>query len=98
MHFLNPGQILAGGGFKSGYVHGATGEIGYQAVQDRVSCHDLHATILHLFGLDHTRLSYRRPRLTFYFPVDGLSLLRTSGMDRSDMRGATPVRFLKGDQ
>jgi len=51
--------ILAGGGFKSGYVHGATDELGYRAVEDRVSCHDLHATILHLFGLDHTRLSYR---------------------------------------
>jgi len=50
--------ILAGGGFKSGHVHGATDEFGYRAVQDRVSCHDLHATILHLFGLDHARISY----------------------------------------
>ena len=51
-------SILAGGGFKAGHVHGATDEFGYRAVQDRVSCHDLHATILHLFGLDHARLRY----------------------------------------
>ena len=50
---------LAGGGVKGGYVHGATDDFGYFAVKDRVSMYDLHATLLHLLGLDHTRLTYR---------------------------------------
>jgi hypothetical protein len=50
---------LAGGGAKAGYTHGATDEIGHRAVENRVSVHDLHATILHLLGLDHLRLTYR---------------------------------------
>ncbi len=51
--------ILAGGGFRAGHVHGGTDEVGYRAVEKRVSVPDLHATILHQLGLDHTRLSYR---------------------------------------
>lgn len=51
--------LLAGGGFKSGYIHGATDEIGYKSVENTVSVPDLHATILHQMGLDHERLSYR---------------------------------------
>ena len=50
---------LAGGGVKGGHVHGATDEFGYKAVEQRVHVHDLHATILHLLGFDHTRLTYR---------------------------------------
>ena len=50
---------LAGGGVKGGYVHGATDEFGFRAVEGRVAVHDLHATILHLLGLDHERLTYR---------------------------------------
>jgi hypothetical protein len=50
---------LAGGGIKGGYVHGATDEFGFQAVEDKVHVHDLHATILHLLGFDHERLTYR---------------------------------------
>ena len=50
---------LAGGGVKGGYVHGATDEFGYRAVENRVHVHDLHATILHLLGFDHERLTYR---------------------------------------
>lgn len=50
---------LAGGGVKGGYVHGATDEFGFQAIESRVHVHDLHATILHLLGFDHTRLTYR---------------------------------------
>ena len=50
---------LAGGGVKRGYVHGATDEFGYRAVENRVHVHDLHATILHLLGFDHERLTYR---------------------------------------
>ena len=50
---------MAGGGIKGGISHGATDELGYAAVQDVVHVHDLHATILRLFGIDHTRLTYR---------------------------------------
>jgi len=50
---------LAGGGVKGGHSHGATDEFGCSAVQDRVHVHDLHATILHLMGLDHEQLTYR---------------------------------------
>ena len=50
---------LAGGGAKPGVSHGETDEFGYLAVQDKVHMHDLHATILHLLGLDHERLTYR---------------------------------------
>ncbi len=50
---------LAGGGVKGGLVHGATDDFGFRAVQNRVSVHDLHATILYLLGLDHERLTYR---------------------------------------
>jgi hypothetical protein len=50
---------LAGGGIKSGIVHGATDEFGWYAVENKVHVHDLHATLLHLLGLDHERLTYR---------------------------------------
>jgi len=59
---------LAGGGTKGGTIHGATDEFGYFAVEKKVHVHDLHATILHLLGLDHKRLTYpfggRQMRLT----------------------------------
>jgi len=51
--------VLCGGGIKRGHVHGATDELGREAVVDRVHVHDLHATILHLMGFDHERLTYR---------------------------------------
>ncbi len=51
--------LLAGGGFKPGHIHGATDEFGYRAVDQRVSCPSLLATLLHQLGLDHTRLTYR---------------------------------------
>ncbi len=50
--------IVSGGGFKSGHVHGATDEIGYRSIEDRVSVADLHATVLHQLGIDHNRLTY----------------------------------------
>ncbi|QEG43715.1 DUF1501 domain-containing protein [Roseimaritima ulvae] len=50
---------MAGGGVKGGHVHGVTDEVGLKAVEDRVHVHDLHATILHLLGFDHTALTYR---------------------------------------
>jgi hypothetical protein len=50
---------LAGGGLRSGYTHGQTDDLGFNVVVDPVHVHDLHATLLHLLGLDHTRLTYR---------------------------------------
>ena len=50
---------LAGGGVKGGVVHGATDDFGYHAVRDKVQVHDLHATMLHLLGFDHKKLTYR---------------------------------------
>ncbi|HEY8458761.1 MAG TPA: DUF1501 domain-containing protein, partial [Blastocatellia bacterium] len=50
---------MAGGGIKPGVTVGRTDELGYNVVEDPVEVHDLHATMLHLMGLDHTRLTYR---------------------------------------
>ncbi|MEK6249512.1 MAG: DUF1501 domain-containing protein [Planctomycetales bacterium] len=50
---------LAGGGIKAGHVHGETDEFGFNIVQDPVHVHDLHATLLHLLGFDHTQLTHR---------------------------------------
>ena len=52
---------LAGGGVKSGHVHGATDDFGVHAVQDIVNHFDYHATLMHLFGLDPQQLTFRRP-------------------------------------
>jgi len=63
----NPGAFtvwMAGGGVKPGISYGATDDLGYQAVEDKVSPHDFHATLLHLLGFDHMRLTY---------PVAGLN-------------------------
>jgi hypothetical protein len=50
---------LAGGGIRGGISHGATDDLGYHAVEDVVSVHDLHATMLHLLGIDHTKLTFK---------------------------------------
>jgi uncharacterized protein (DUF1501 family) len=50
---------MAGGGVRGGYVHGATDEFGFQAVEDKVHVHDLHATMLSLLGFDHEKLTFR---------------------------------------
>jgi hypothetical protein len=52
-------MFVAGGGFKGGLAYGATDEFGFKAVDRRVSIHDLHATLLHQLGIDHTQLTYR---------------------------------------
>ena len=52
-------MFFAGGGMKPGIQHGLTDEYGYYAVEDKVHFHDLHATLLHQMGLDHTKLTYR---------------------------------------
>ena len=59
---------MAGGGVRPGLLHGETDEFGYNVVRDGLHIHDFHATILHLLGIDHERLTYkfqgRRYRLT----------------------------------
>jgi hypothetical protein len=59
---------MAGAGIKGGTVHGATDAVGLRAAVDKVHVHDLHETILHLMGIDHTRLTFphngREDRLT----------------------------------
>ncbi len=52
-------MFMAGGGFKGGICHGATDEFGFRAIESRVSIHDLHATLLHVLGIDHERLTFR---------------------------------------
>ena len=50
---------MAGGGTRGGMVYGATDEYGYRAIENRLEIHDMHATMLHLLGLDHTKLTFR---------------------------------------
>lgn len=50
---------LAGGGVKGGTIHGATDDYGYHVIENKVEVHDLHATMLHLLGLDHKKVTYR---------------------------------------
>jgi hypothetical protein len=52
-------MFVAGGGFKGGLAYGATDEFGFKAVENRVSIHDLHATMLYALGIDHTKLTHR---------------------------------------
>jgi hypothetical protein len=67
-HIKGFSMWLAGGGIKGGVTHGETDEFGYNAVKDVVEVHDLHATVLHLLGIEHERLTYpyqgRQFRLT----------------------------------
>jgi Protein of unknown function (DUF1501) len=58
-------MFLAGGGVKAGFSYGASDDLGYKAAEDAVSVHDFHATILHLLGLDHTRLTFEHDGRSF---------------------------------
>ncbi|HMO13519.1 MAG TPA: DUF1501 domain-containing protein [Pirellulaceae bacterium] len=77
-HILSFSGWIAGGGIRAGITFGETDELGYRAVVDPVSVHDLHATLLHLFGIDHLQLTFRYQgrdfRLTDVFGevVDGI--------------------------
>lgn len=51
---------VAGGGFKAGHIHGATDDFGHKAVEETVNHYDYHATLMHLFGLDHLQVTYKR--------------------------------------
>ena len=72
---------MAGAGVKGGTTYGATDELGHKAVENRVSVHDFHATILHLLGMDFRELSYPRhgldERLTDQFPAGVVSQILT---------------------
>jgi uncharacterized protein (DUF1501 family) len=52
-------MLLAGGGVKAGYVHGATDDFGFDVIENPVHVHDLNATLLHTLGFDHEKLTYR---------------------------------------
>ena len=58
-HIESYSMWMAGGGIKGGTTVGETDELGYYAVKDKVHVHDLQATVLHLLGLDHLKLTYR---------------------------------------
>jgi len=58
-HMKGFSMFLAGGGLKRGFTYGATDELGYDAVENIVHVHDLHATLLHLLGIDHKRLTVK---------------------------------------
>ena len=72
-HMKSFSMWLAGGGIKPGITYGATDELGYNAVENPVHVHDLHATILHLLGIDHER---------FTIPHQGLDW-RLTGAERA---------------
>ena len=57
--FAGKTVLMTGAGIKGGQVIGASDEFGYKAMEQPISYHDLHATMLHLLGLDHTKLTYR---------------------------------------
>ena len=89
----NPGAqtvLMAGAGIKGGQVIGSTDEFGYKAMEQPISYHDLHATMLHLLGLDHTKLTYRfngrDMRLT--------DVRHADSADREDLSGASPPPHL----
>jgi hypothetical protein len=72
---------VAGGGFRAGHIHGATDEFGYKSVQDVVSVHDFHATLLHTLGIHHQGLT---------FPHEG----RATSLTDAEVTGAKPVPAL----
>ena len=72
---------IAGGGFRGGYVHGATDDFGYASIEDVVNVHDLHATLLHTLGLDHRQLTH---------PLDG----REASLTDAEVTSAKLVKAL----
>ena len=74
---------VAGGGFRAGHVHGATDDFGYRSVQDVVSVHDFHATLLHALGIDHRLLHH---------PHEG----REASLTDAEVTGARVVPALLG--
>ncbi|MGI9458314.1 MAG: DUF1501 domain-containing protein, partial [Aeoliella sp.] len=64
-HIKGFSMWVAGGGVRGGMTYGATDEFGYHAVENRVHVRDFHATMLHMFGIDHSRFSYKFQGLDF---------------------------------
>ena len=85
---------------KPGFSHGATDDFGYHAVESPVDLHDLHATVLHLLGLDHTRLTYRYSGRDFRLTdVSGRVVREIIVCPGSERCGTRPLRkacFLAG--
>ena len=79
--------LLAGGGVKGGVIHGATDDVGYQAVENRHYYSDLHATILNQFGLDYKKMEYEFVGRTFRLVEEG------DGSDQRDSRLSEDYRF-----
>ena len=69
-------MLLAGGGIREGLVYGATDELGFKAVENPVHPNDIHATVLHLLGLDHRRLTYRYSGRDFRLTDVGGNVIR----------------------
>lgn len=68
---------MCGGGIKPGITYGATDELGYNAVDNVVTVHDMHATMLHLLGVDHERFAYRFQGLDFRLSgVEGANIVK----------------------
>jgi uncharacterized protein (DUF1501 family) len=67
---------MAGGGVKGGFHYGATDPFGYKAVENKVHVNDLHATLLHLMGIDHERLTYRHNGRNFRLTDVGGEVIR----------------------
>ena len=67
---------LAGGGVKGGFHYGATDPLGYKAIENKVHVNDLHATLLHLLGIDHERLTYRHNGRNFRLTDVGGEVIR----------------------
>jgi hypothetical protein len=68
--------LIVGGGFKGGIAYGATDDFGFKAVENRAHVHDVHATILHQLGIDHTRLTYRYSGRDFRLTDVGGNVIR----------------------
>jgi hypothetical protein len=64
-HIKGFSMMLCGGGIQGGVTYGATDDFGYNAVENPVSVHDLHATMLHVFGIDHSRFNVKFQGLNF---------------------------------
>ena len=80
-HIKGFSMWLAGGGIKGGMSYGATDELGYNAVDDRVHVRDLHATMLHLLGIDHSRLTVKHQGLDMRLTgVERKSCERVAGL------------------
>jgi uncharacterized protein (DUF1501 family) len=85
---------LAGGGVKRGFAYGATDELGYEAGENAIHIHDLHATILHLLGLDHERLTFAMLAAICGSPTSNETSTKRSSPEALRRRRVAPPRML----